>query len=60
MSAKTNCDYCINYIYDDETDCYVCSVSLDEDEMDRFLSHSFSECPYFQFDNEYKIVQKQN
>ncbi len=60
MSAKTNCDYCINYIYDEETGCYECAVSLDEDEMDRFLSHSFRECPYFQFDNEYKMVQKQN
>ena len=48
MSAKTNCDYCINYIYDEETECYECAVSLDEDEMDRFLSHSFRECPYFQ------------
>ena len=27
------CDYCANYVYDDETDTYYCDVNLDEDEM---------------------------
>ena len=26
-----NCDYCSNYIYDEEDDCYYCDVNLDED-----------------------------
>ena len=60
MSTKTSCDYCLNYIYDEETDAYVCAVALDEDEMSRFLGYSVRECPYFQFDNEYKMVEKQN
>ena len=25
-----NCDYCSNYIYDEEDDCYYCDVNLDE------------------------------
>lgn len=55
----TNCDCCVNYIYDDDYECYTCYVNLDEDEMSRFLSESFNDCPYFQADDEYKVVRKQ-
>ncbi len=58
--AKTNCENCANYIYDSEYDCYCCDVDLDEDEMMRFLSQQNFECPYFNFYDEYKMVQKQN
>ena len=34
-------------------------VNLDEDEMYRFLSGSSRSCPYFQMDDEYKVVRKQ-
>ncbi|MDP4182134.1 MAG: DUF6472 family protein [Bacillota bacterium] len=59
MKSKTNCECCINYVYDEEYNCQVCQVNLDEDEMGKFLSNSFDNCPYFQFDDEYKIVRKQ-
>lgn len=59
MAQATNCEYCSNYIYDEEYDYYVCEVNLDEDEMARFVSCSFDNCPYFRMDDEYKIVQKQ-
>lgn len=59
MKGKTNCDCCMNYIYDDEYNCYVCLVNLDEDEMGRFLSSTFDNCSHFQFNDEYKIVRKQ-
>ena len=55
----TNCEYCMNYVFDDEWDCYICDVNLDEDEMVRFLSDSYHDCPYFQLNDEYKIVRKQ-
>ena len=32
-----NCDYCSNYIYDEEDDCYYCDVNLDEDEYYRLV-----------------------
>ena len=32
------CDYCANYVYDDETETYYCDVNLDEDEYYRFLT----------------------
>ena len=59
MKAKTNCDCCINYVYDDEFECYVCEVNLDEDELEKFMGNSFDNCPYFHLNDDYKIVKKQ-
>ena len=55
----TNCESCTNYVYDDDWDCYVCMVNLDEDEMVRFLSGSNFECPYYRLDDEYGVVRHQ-
>ena len=55
----TNCEFCAFFVYDD--DGYAeCDVNLDEDEMARFMSYSDWDCPYFQMDDEYAIVRKQN
>ena len=55
----TNCEFCAFYVYDE--DGYAkCEVNLDEDEMARFMSSSYDSCPYYQTDDEYKIVRKQN
>ena len=48
----TNCETCTNFVYDDDYDCYVCMVNLDEDEMYRFL--------YYRLDDEYGVVRHQN
>ena len=55
----TSCDTCGNYVYDDDYGYYLCEADLDEDEMVRFLSASFENCPYFQLEDEYRIVRKQ-
>ena len=49
----------MNYEYDEEYDCYVCTENLDEDEMYRFISGDYKECPYYRFGDEYIIVRKQ-
>ena len=54
-----NCEYCSNYIYDEEWGYYICDMPLDEDEMGKFMTDTFRECPYFQMNDEYKIVRKQ-
>ena len=54
------CENCSNYIYDDIYDYYFCDADLDEDEMEKFLSGSYRECPYFRDADDYKIVRKQN
>lgn len=59
MTGKSNCDCCLNYAYDDDYECYVCEVNLDEDEMGQFMRNTFTNCPYFQFNDEYKVVRKQ-
>ena len=55
----TKCESCVFYIYDEFYDDYVCDMDLDEDEMVRFLQGRCDGCPYFQFNDEYKIVRKQ-
>ena len=59
MSDAVNCEYCVNYSYDDDYECYTCEVNLDEDEMGRFLRGTVSACPYYQSDDEYRIVRRQ-
>ena len=55
----SNCETCMNYEYDEEYECYTCMMELDEDEMSRFLSGNYKDCPYYQPGDEYKIVRKQ-
>ena len=54
-----NCEYCGNYVYDEDYGYYVCEMDLDEDEMARFMTGTFHDCPYFQYGDEYRIVKKQ-
>ncbi len=59
MAQSINCESCNNFVYDEEYDYYVCEADLDEDEMERFITRSFQNCPYYQYYDEYKIVRKQ-
>lgn len=58
--AMTSCETCAFYAYDDEYDCYLCEMSLDEDEMLRFMQGNVSSCPYWRNGDEYAVVRKQN
>ena len=55
-----NCEFCQNYVYDDEYECMTCLIDLDEDEYLKFITNQTQNCPYFKFYDEYKSVQKQN
>ena len=55
----TNCESCANYIYEEDYEYYTCMVNLDEDEFGKFITGSFQSCPYYQLDDEYKIVRHQ-
>ena len=57
--GRTSCECSGNYVYDEDNDYYICEVNLDEDEMGRFLSDTMYACPYYQSDDEYRIVRKQ-
>ncbi len=60
MPGVTNCsEFCSFYLVDE--DGYgECQVNLDEDEMYRFMNTSYKKLSYYQSDDEYKIVRKQN
>ena len=55
----SKCEQCRHYEYDEYYETYTCGVDLDEDEMARFMSDTFRDCPYFDPDDDYKIVRKQ-
>lgn len=57
--AATNCDACVNYVYEEDNECYSCLINLDEDEMYRFLTGNQQGCPYFRLDDEYGVVRHQ-
>lgn len=56
---KSNCESCAFYDYDEYTDSYGCSLSLDEDEMVDYVSGMNNDCKYYRFYDEYKSVHKQ-
>lgn len=53
------CESCVNYVYDEDWDCYVCMANLDEDDMQRFLSGTNSGCCFYRLDDEYGVVRHQ-
>lgn len=57
--AKSSCEYCVFNVYDEDYDSYVCEAYIDEDDMARFMQDSRNGCPYFQLNDEYRIVRKQ-
>lgn len=58
-AVQSSCDSCAYYMYDEEYECYVCDVNMDEDEMARFLSDSHYNCHYYKLGDEYRVVRKQ-
>lgn len=57
--SVSRCECCIYYEFDENFGCMSCGLTLDEDEAYHF-SRPDSVCPYFQWYDEYKSVQKQN
>ena len=55
----SNCDMCAHYVYDEEDDFYECLVNMDEDDFARFIARGYDNSPYFQLDDEYKVVRHQ-
>ena len=53
------CEYCDWYWIDEEDGQGECTVNLDEDDLARMAGGFSKGCPYFQMNDEYKIVRKQ-
>ena len=54
-----NCDDCAYYTYDEDDESWYCTVDIDEDDYARLLQSGYRSCPYYQHNDEYKIVRKQ-
>lgn len=54
-----SCEFCMNYIYDEDMEMMVCAIDLDQDEYARFVTRNVRSCPYFRMGDEYSIVKKQ-
>ena len=54
------CELCLNNLQD-EYGVYYCAQgpALDEDELVRFLSDAYYDCPYYRNGDEYRVVRKQ-
>ncbi len=59
MSEQYSCEFCSNYVYDEEYEAYVCIASMDEDELARLMQFRKSVCPYFSYGDEYRLARKQ-
>lgn len=53
------CDTCAYNFYDEEYDCYLCGMNIDEDEYARIIQYKQKKCPYYRDGDEYKIAKKQ-
>lgn len=54
-----NCDSCNYYMYDEDYECYVCDMDMDEDDYVNFLQGNTRYCPYYQSNDEYRVVRHQ-
>ena len=57
--GQYSCEFCSNYVYDEEYEEYGCVVSMDEDDYARQLQNPTASCPYFSYGDEYRIARKQ-
>ena len=54
-----NCEECLYYDYDEMLDAFVCSMDLDEDEMERFLRRANDTCPFYRRGDDYQTARRQ-
>ena len=57
--ADSSCDTCAYNVYDEEMECYMCQVNMDEDDYVRYITGGNRNCPFFRLGDEYKIAAKQ-
>lgn len=57
--TMNECDTCAYYTYDEDWECYVCDMDIDEDEYARMMQHPRAHCPYYRNGDEYAIARKQ-
>lgn len=56
----TECETCLFYSYDAETDEDLCLFPMDMDEAERLMTAYKRGCPFYKPGDDYTIVRKQN
>lgn len=59
MRVSSICEDCVCYDYDEELEAFVCTMDLDEDEMERFLKGAGTACPFYRPGGDYKTAFRQ-
>ncbi len=59
MRVSTICEDCVYYDYDGNLEAFVCTMDLDEDEMERFLKGTNTACPFYRPGGDYRTAAKQ-
>ncbi len=57
---QINCEDCMNFVYDEEFEEYMCIIDMDQDEIGEIMQNPARKCPFFRFGDDYTIVKKQN
>ncbi|MBQ7724064.1 MAG: hypothetical protein IJT63_00520 [Lachnospiraceae bacterium] len=53
------CEECQFYVYDEDTEEWVCDANMDEDDFAHMMQQGFKECPYWRNGDEYAVVRHQ-
>ena len=56
---ENQCDTCLYLDYDEEVDEYYCSLTFDQDDMEKLSYRRNASCPYYRYGDEYSIVKRQ-
>lgn len=56
---ENECDHCLYLDYDEEVDEHYCSLTLDQDDIEKLTYNRHASCPYFRRGDDYTIVKKQ-
>ena len=54
-----NCEECAYFDYDDGMEARICTMDLDEDEMERFLRGANDACPFYRRGDDYRTARRQ-
>ncbi len=60
QGKRKKCDLCVYGEYDTDTGDLICQISMDQDEYIRYQVTDAKHCPYFEWEDEYHLVRKQN
>ena len=58
--SMSECEMCLNYVYDDDDEAYVCEADIDEDDMAHMWGGRRRHCPYWRSNDEYRTVKHQS